>query len=158
MRTGQYKFLNAGVIYEGVNVNHNILTGEVEFSGEATSEKAQGYFAYMQLLNGYTKTVYMTHEEILKHAKRYSKSYNNESSAWKSNFDEMAMKTCTRKLLGHYGILSTDMVVALTSDHEADIERQLDNEITVNANSELIDIQAETANEPVQEQPAGPVF
>ncbi len=140
MRTGQYRFLNAGVIFEGVKVNRNILTGEIAFSGEPDSEKAQGYFAYMELMNGFSKTVYMTHTEIIRHAQRYSKSYNSANSAWKSNFDEMAMKTVTRMLLSKYGILSTDMISALTSDREEDIEDAVDREIANEANQEIIDV------------------
>jgi recombination protein RecT len=140
MRTGQYKILNAGLIYDGIKVNRNILTGEVEFSGEATSDKPQGYFAHMELLNGFKKTVYMTFDEVLRHAKRYSKSFGNENSAWKTNFDEMAMKTVIRKLLSHYGYLTTDMVAALTSDKDEDAESKVANEIAREANSEVIDV------------------
>jgi len=162
MRTGQYRFLNAGVIYEGVKVHRNILTGEITFSGEPTSEKAQGYFAYMELLNGFSKTVYMTKEEVIKHAQRYSKSYNTANSAWKSNFDEMAMKTVTRMLLSKYGILSTDMITALTSDRDEDIESAVEREIASEANQEVIDITTQVGPEEAEQPKAavneGPGF
>jgi recombination protein RecT len=156
MRTGQYKFLNAGVIYEGIKVKRNILTGEVEFAGEPTSDKAQGYFAYMELLNGYSKNVYMTHDEVLKHAKRYSKSFDNKNSAWKTNFEEMAIKTATRKLLSHYGFLSTEMVTALGNDQD-DVDLQMVDEIAANANKETIDIAATVTEEKAEEGTAPPV-
>ncbi|AFQ46284.1 recombinase RecT [Desulfosporosinus meridiei] len=170
MRTGQYKFLNAGVLLEGVKIKQNILTGEVEFTGEPTSTKAQGYFAYMQLTNGFTKTVYMTADEVLAHAKRYSKSFSYDSSAWKSNFDEMAIKTAMRKLLSHYGFLSTEMATALTSDKDEDAESRAANEIAQEANQEVVDIDAEPAagpevppapesqNDKVEHQSTGPDF
>jgi len=162
MRTGQYRFLNAGVIYEGVKVHRNILTGEITFSGEPTSEKAQGYFAYMELLNGFSKTVYMTHDEVVKHAQRYSKSYNTPNSAWKSNFDEMAMKTVTRMLLSRYGILSTDMISALTSDRDEDIEEAVQREIVNEANQEVIDITPQVRLDEAEQMettaPEGPGF
>lgn len=150
MRTGQYRFLNAGVVYEGVKIVRNILTGEVEFTGEPKSEKPQGYFAYMQLLNGFTKTVYMTHDEVARHAKRYSKSFHKETSAWKTNFEEMAIKTVLRKLLSHYGILSPDMIAALNSDSD-DAESTVAREIAENANSEYIDVQGEVTGEQAEE-------
>jgi recombination protein RecT len=163
MRTGQYKHLNAGVIYEGVDITRNILTGEIEFSGEPTSDKPQGYFAHLEMLNGFTKTVYMTKEEVLAHAKRYSKSFGHQNSAWKTNFDEMAQKTVIRKLLSKYGYLSTDMVSALSSDAE-----DIDEEIRQEANQEIIDVEydvqnteEEQASEPEQEPipiPKGPGF
>jgi recombination protein RecT len=145
MRTGQYKHLNAGVVYEGIKVNRNILTGEIEFLGEPTSDKPQGYFAYMELLNGFRKTVYMTQNEVLCHAKRYSKSFNYDSSAWKTNFEEMAIKTVLRRLLSKYGMLSTDLIAALTSDRDEDVENQVADEIEREANKELIDIELETS-------------
>jgi recombination protein RecT len=150
MRTGQYKYLNAGVINEGVRVNKNMLTGEIEFSGESASDKPQGYFAYMELLNGFSKTVYMTHAEVLSHAKRYSKSFGYDSSSWKSNFDEMAIKTVLRKLLSHYGIMSTDMVAAFTSvREEEDVETEVEWEVAAEANQEIIDVQSEAQEEEV---------
>ncbi len=144
MRTGQYRFLNAGVVYEGVRVKKNILTGEIAFEGEPTSDKPQGYFAYMELLNGFSKTVYMTRAEVEAHAKRYSKSYNNDSSAWKTNFDEMALKTVIRRLLSKYGILSTDMINALTSDSEPDIDEQISHEAN---HGETIDVEFHEAED-----------
>jgi len=153
MRTGQYRHLNAGVIYEGIEVHRNILTGEITFSGEPTSEKVQGYFAYMELLNGFSKTAYMTKEEVIKHAQCYSKSYNAQNSAWKTNFDEMAMKTVMRRLLSKYGILSTDMISALTADRD-DVESEVANEIANEANKETIDVEYDVSNNEAAEESA----
>lgn len=152
MRTAQYRYLNAGIVCEGVKVTQELLTGEVAFAGEPISQKAQGYFAHMQLLNGFTKTEYMTREQVLAHAKRYSKSWGRDSSAWTTNFDEMAMKTVTRRLLGHFGILSTDMVTALTSTHEEeDTETAVEREIAEQANGQVIDVMpTEVADVPRQ--------
>jgi len=154
MRTGQYKNLNAGVIYEGVKVHKDILTGEIIFSGEPTGNKPQGYFAHMELLNGFKKTVYMTHAEVVAHAKRYSKSFGHNNSAWSTNFEEMAIKTTLRRLLSKYGVLSTDMISALTHDHDEDeyIENQVAEEIEQNANKEVIDIESETETESEKEK------
>ena len=157
MRTGQYKHLNAGIIYEGIDITRNILTGEIEFSGEPSSDKPQGYFAHLEMLNGFTKTVYMTKEEMIAHAKRYSKSYNRSTSAWKTNFDEMAQKTAMRKLLSKFGYLSTEMISALSSDTE-----DIDDEIRQEANQEIIDVEydvqdTEEKQEPIP-IPKGPGF
>lgn len=142
MRTGQYKYLNAGIVYEGMKVKRDMLTGMVMFEGEPTSRKAIGYFAYMKLINGFEKVEYMTKDEVAAHAKRYSKSYGNDNSAWSSNFDEMALKTVIRRLLSKYGILSTDMVTALTSSHdEEDVESAVEQDIAENANGEIIDVE-----------------
>lgn len=139
MRTGQYRYLNAGVICEGVKIEKDVLTGEISVSGEPTSDKPQGYFAHMELLNGFRKTVYMTHAEVLAHAKRHSKSFGQKGSAWQTDFEAMAIKTMIRLLLSKYGILSTDMVSALTSDAE-DVEDRVETEIEMEANTEELDM------------------
>lgn len=140
LRSGQYRTLNANIVPEGIEVDEDLLTGEVTFSGERTSKKPQGYFAHMVLLNGFTKTLYMTKADVEDHAKRYSKSFAYDSSAWKTNFDQMAKKTVIRILLSHYGPMSTDMVTALTSsrDDEAD-EGDFDQEVQDKANGETIE-------------------
>lgn len=128
LRTGQYRHLNAGTIYEGVTVNRDILTGEISFSGEAKGTKAQGHFAHLELLNGFRKTVYMTAAEMLAHAKKYSKSFGKTDSAWTTSFEQMANKTMIRRLLSQYGILSVEMIAALTADSGDDTDLQADAE------------------------------
>ena len=60
MRTGQYRTINADVVYEGELRKANKLTGEIAFDGEKKSDKVVGYFCYFELLNGFSKTLYMT--------------------------------------------------------------------------------------------------
>ena len=141
MRTGQYKYLNAGVVYEGEYKSRDKLTGIVDLSGEKTSDTVVGYFAYMELINGFAKSVYWTIEEVTAHAKKFSKSYNSQSSAWKTNFDSMAIKTVIRNLLSKYGIMSIDMTTALTSDTDDEYRsaEEIRAEVRQNANTEVID-------------------
>lgn len=124
MRTNQYETINAGVICEGVTVERDILSGSIKFTGEAKSDKAIGYFAYFKLLNGFSKTLYMTEEEVIAHAKRYSRSFNQEGGAWKNNFEQMAIKTPLRALLSRYGIMSTEMQRAVDNEEEVADEIQ----------------------------------
>jgi recombination protein RecT len=120
MRTGQYACINADVVYEGELKSTEKLTGYIDLSGEKTSDKIVGYFAHFELLNGFRKTVYITLEDVTKHAKKFSKSLGSNSSSWKTDFDAMATKTPLRKLLGKYGILSVEMQKAFTFDHSDD--------------------------------------
>ncbi len=150
MRTGQYRYINADVVYEGELKSHNKITGELDLSGEATSFEVIGYFAYIETVNGFKKSIYWTKEKVEAHAKRYSKSYNSSNSAWKTNFEEMALKTLLRHLLSKYGVMSVDMVNAFTSDaDERTVEARVADEISENANNEVIDIESEP--EPVPE-------
>lgn len=59
-RSNQYRTINADVVYEGELRKVNKLTGEIAFDGDKTSDKVVGYFCYFELLNGFSKTLYMT--------------------------------------------------------------------------------------------------
>lgn len=133
LRTNQYKHLNAEAVYEGEYRTKNKLTGEFDLSGTPTSDKIIGYFAHLELMNGFSKTLYMSKEKVDAHAKKYSKAYGQPYGPWKVEFDAMAIKTVLRNLLGHYGYLSTDMVGAIADDTTAD---QVQDEIERKGNKE----------------------
>lgn len=133
IRTGQYKFLNADVVYEGEYRTRNKLTGEFDLSGTATSEKVIGYFAHFETHGGFSKTLFMSTERVTAHAKKYSKSFATEYSPWKTEFDAMATKTVLKGLLGHWGLLSIEMANAL--DSEDNVEDKVDKEIKAHANT-----------------------
>lgn len=141
MRSGQYKILNADVVYEGEFQSRDKLTGEISFDGTKTSDKIVGYFCYEELVNGFRKTFYMTVEEVAAHAKRYSKALknnkdvtvatlvklaeepfnpNSDKVGWLGNFHSMALKTVTRLLLAKFGYLSIEMNNALANDIDSD--------------------------------------
>lgn len=76
----------------------------------------------MRLVNGFEKTMYMTVGELEEHAGKYSVSYSydkrngKQSSPWTTNFDAMACKTVLKRLLNHWGILSTEMATVIQGD------------------------------------------
>ena len=75
MRTGAYRYINADVVYEGELVRHDKLTGEIEIDpAQRTSDKKVGYFAFIETLNGFRKTLYMSVEEVIRHAQQYSRA------------------------------------------------------------------------------------
>lgn len=119
MRTGAYRYINAGPVYEGELQKVDKLSGEVDLSGEPAGEDAPviGYFAYMETLNGFRKCLYWPNEKLLRHVKRYSDSYKSGSKIWKDNFEEMAIKTVLRYLLSHWGVMSTEMEQAFKADN-----------------------------------------
>ena len=120
-RTGQYTRLHAGKVYEGELRGFNPLTGE-PILGEKVSDEIIGYVAYMKLVNGFEKTLFMSKAEIEAHAEKYSQSYSYDkrsgrsNSPWSTNFDEMAAKTVLKKLLRTWGVLSADLVTAMAGD------------------------------------------
>ena len=126
MRSGQYRTLNSGAVREGQIADIDFITGEIQ-RGEKISDNVVGYVAYMRLINGFEKTLYMTVEELQAHAEKYSQSYaydirsGRKSSVWSTNFDAMAKKTVLKKLLNNFGIISIDQQsVALATALQAD--------------------------------------
>ena len=116
MRTGAYKYINAGVVYEGEFKSVDKLTGELDISGEAISDKVEGYFAYIETLNGFKKALYWNRTKVEAHAAKFSKTYKSSNSVWKTDFDAMAIKTVLRNLLSHYGFMSVEMATALAAE------------------------------------------
>lgn len=116
-RTGLYKTLNSNIVREGEIRGVDVITGEI-VRGEKISDKTVGYVAYMELLNGFRKSLYMTVEEIQKHAQKYSQSYaydlksGKKSSVWSTNFDAMAKKTVMKLLLNNWGLITLNSALA----------------------------------------------
>ena len=142
-RTGQYKYINAGIVYEGELRTVDKLSGMIDFGGEKKSDKVVGYFCYFKLLNGFEKTLYVSIEDMAAYALHYSPSFKRDPKkkpiptvaelielankntfskevGWEGNFNEMAQKTCVRQLLSKYGCMSIEMMnVASRDDEEA---------------------------------------
>lgn len=133
MRTGQYKTINADYVYEGELRTVNRLSGEVALDGKKTSDKIVGYFCYFELLNGYSKTLFMSVEDMASYAKRYAPGIKTETTVadlikkandgttsktvgWEGNFNDMALKTVIRRVLSKYGYLSIKMQNAISAD------------------------------------------
>jgi recombination protein RecT len=174
MRTGQYRTINADTVYEGELRKVNKLTGEISFDGEKQSDKVIGYFAYIELLNGFSKTLYMTVEQIAIHAKRWSSNLKNKKEVtveslmalanlpvidtqtvgWQKNFHGMAIKTVIRLLISKYGFLSIEMQNALTSETDESAEDNTDNRTDTEFNISEVQYEEVHGNENIPAQPA----
>ncbi len=128
IRTGQYKFINATEIREG-EIRHNKITGEVIFNGEKPDAPIVGYMSYLELVNGFTASLYMTEEQIEQHATRFSQTYKNDkqnksaTSKWSDPLARptMCKKTVLKLLLGTYGLMTTEFAKALDSDNDDEV-------------------------------------
>jgi len=117
IRSGQYRTINTSEVYEGELVKYSRVTGECEIDeSQKKSEKIVGYVAYFKLVTGFEKYLYMSREEVEKHALKYSQTYKKGFGKWKDDFDSMAKKTVLKLLLSKFGILSVDIQNALTFD------------------------------------------
>ena len=151
MRTGQYKNINADVVYEGEMVGRDKLSGAIDLSGEKVSEKVVGYFAHFETVNGFSKTLFMSLGEMAGYALKFSPSFKRNAEknplptvdalcdmandqavngpqqgkvGWEGDFNSMAIKTVLRRLLSKYGYLSIEMMSALAEDESSAVEQR----------------------------------
>lgn len=182
MRTGKYETINADVVYEGELKGYDKVTGNLDLSGNRTSNTPIGYFAYFKMKNGLTKLLYMSLDDVCIYAKQYSPtvkfskditaeklkqmalaqaaSGSTEGVGWKSNFESMAIKTVLRRLLSKWGELSIESNdnIANIDEAPATAIEQRDTEFA--EAKEIIDVDAETGEikQPAAgEQGAAPV-
>lgn len=144
MRSGQYRDLDTIEVRQGEFLGRDESTGKPMFKfitdeEERESRPVIGYLAYFELLTGFKASVYWSKERVIKHANRYSRSFDEKllkkyevyeqtgegmtvdqlkecSSPWYSNFDGMAEKTVLKQLLSKKGILSVELVKAFEAE------------------------------------------
>lgn len=137
-RSGQFKRLVALPVYKKQLIKKDFING-FEFDWEKEPEEGElpiGYYAYFKLMNEFSAELYMTHEEINAHAKKYSQTYRTyldkkakgqwAQSVWAENFEAMALKTVTKLLLSKQAPLSVEMQQAVLADQAVvkDVENQ----------------------------------
>ena len=131
IRSGQFQAINVTDVREGELQDFDLLTGETRFVAKPCRDKLPiiGYVAYFRLTNGFSKSLYMTREEVEAHGIRYSKAYKydkkngKQGSKWTTDFDAMAKKTVLKLLLSKYAPLSVEMQNAVKSDQAVIDER-----------------------------------
>lgn len=156
MRSGEFKNIIDEVVYEGQLVSKNKFTGEYVFDEDAkTSDKMIGVMARFDLINGYSKTIYWSMEEIEAHARKFSQAFKRgNGSPWQSDFEAMAKKTVLKSLLNKYAPKSVAMQSAIRFDqakvvlNSEDIDdlntdafeaEYVDNEVATEATQEEVD-------------------
>lgn len=115
-RSGQFKTISACQVYEGQLIESNPLLGHTFDFKRKTSDKIIGFAGYFQLINGFEKTIYMTVDEMNAHGLRFSKTFKNDSSLWKTDFVNMGCKTVIKLLLSKFAPLSIEMQKAVITD------------------------------------------
>ena len=124
-RSGQFKNIIDEVVYDGQLVRKNRFTGEYEFDEDARlrdesgkpTEKVIGYMARMDLINGFSKTIFWTKEEVEAHANKFSQAFRaKKGTPWVSDFDAMARKTVLKALFAKYAPKSVAIQNAIKFD------------------------------------------
>lgn len=156
-RSGQYVDIGAKTVYEGELEYENRLLDKFRF-GERTGYKVIGYLAYFRLTNGFEKMLFMELDDMIAHAKKYSKNYKGGTDKWGlTDFNTMAEKTVLKRLLSKYGPLSIEsiqMSQALSNDGSV-ISMNKDGDFDVNFDGETIDAEYE---EPAAEEHGGDTY
>lgn len=156
-RSGQFKNIIDEVVYEGQLVKKNKFTGEYVFDEDAkVSDKVIGVMARMDLVNGFSKTIFWTIEEVEAHANKFSQAFRSGyNSPWKTDFEAMARKTVLKALFAKYAPKSVAMQEAIKFDQGVvkvkdsleeddlvidafDVE-YIDNEPSSDVNTEVVD-------------------
>lgn len=126
LRSGQYKNIDVVSVKRGELKKHNPITGEIDLDPITDPEEREnaetiGFYAYFEMLNGFTKRIYWSVEKMRNHAIKYSKGYasdlknKTQYTYWSKDFDSMAYKTMIKQLL-KFGVLSVEMQSAMSSD------------------------------------------
>ncbi|MFF1032032.1 recombinase RecT [Streptococcus pyogenes] len=147
-RSGQYKNINAGIVYKSQLISYNPLFEELILDFSKPQDEIVGYFAAFKLLNGFEKVSFWTVEKVTAHGKKFSKSF--ASGPWKTDFDAMAQKTILKDILSKYGPLSVEMQKAIEEDNQ-DSTISTPKDITpqeANSLDDLIDHQSEKKDAP----------
>ena len=127
-RSGQFKRLVALPVYKNQLLKKDFING-FEFDWEQEPEKDEnpiGYYAYFKLVNDFSAELYMIHDDIVKHAQRYSQTFKKGFGVWHDNFEAMALKTVMKLLLSKQAPLSVEMQQAVLADQAVvkDVENQ----------------------------------
>lgn len=115
-RSGQFSRIAATPVYDGQLISENPLLGyEFDWSVKPSGDPI-GYVAFFKLINGFTAELYMSKEEVMKHANKYSQTAKKGFGVWKDQFEAMALKTVLKLLLSKQAPLSIDMQKAQMAD------------------------------------------
>ena len=124
MRTGQYKRMNARTINAEAFDGYDEI-GEPKINRGALDDTrpVAGYFFGFQTVTGFTKSVYWPLARTLEHAKKYSQSYRGGyDGPWKTNQDQMGLKTAVKDGISHWGVMSVQLQRAIIEDQGAKLD------------------------------------
>lgn len=139
IRTGRYRYLNVFPIFEGQEVKEDVFKGIHTIDGFKTSDTIIGYMLAFEMISGYAKTFYMTWDEIMAHGKKYSRSFEDPRSPWKTETQKMARKTVLRMGLQQYGYFDPFDYQMMSEE-----EQLLDEDTALPEPEDVIDVEANT--------------
>jgi len=168
IRSGQYETIHNAEVYKDEIKSHNPITGQTLFNDPETyqmrrtgkPEDVAGFYAMFKLTAGFRVSAYMTMDEVMAHAKKFSKAYqydlkkNKKSSVWSTDPVSMGKKTVIKQLLSKYGIMSVEMQDAFCAENDSFETAQVSAEAAINSDmgAEVVDAEFVPAQQ-AQETP-----
>lgn len=137
-RTGQLSDIYAYTVYSNdeFDIEYGLdrtLKHKPAFTNSDGRGEIVGFYSVAILKDGTRAFEYMTKREVIEHEEKYRKG-NFKNDIWNKNFEEMSLKTVTKKMLKWLPI-SVEMIENLRKDEQI---HKLD-EKTNEVNSEYID-------------------
>lgn len=124
-RSGQIRNINCDIVYKEEFLRYDKVYGTLHLTDEQVdSGEVVGYFASLELINGFRKMIFWKKEKVVAHAQKYSKTYDKSTgdfkpgTPWSTEFDAMAQKTLIKELLSKYAPLSVELQEAIMADNE----------------------------------------
>lgn len=172
IRSGQYKTIHCSEIYADELKSYNPITNAIEFNDPSEfkmrysknpEQHVVGHYAFFELVTGFAKADYMTHEQAMEHGKRFSEGYKydlgnkKKTSLWSTNPIAAGNKTVLKRLLTRFGIMSVEIRDTIErekrlGEFDADsdeMKKKIENEqATIPADFEPENGQPEEAPEP----------
>ncbi len=112
VRSGQCKNVINEPVREGELIEYDKFTGVAKFKdNHDPSKPIIGFMAKFELTNGFEKSLYMTKEEVIAHATRYSQSYRKQNGTWKDDFEAMGLKTVLKRLITKFAPKSLERII-----------------------------------------------
>lgn len=149
-RSGEVEVIQAHVVYENdeFQCEYGLEPKLTHKPADTDRGEAIKVYAIFKTKSGGYGFEVMSMEDVRKHAAKYSKSYTNSFSPWKTNFEEMAKKTVLKKVL-KYAPLKSDFVRATVQDETiktglSEDMYEVPNETIIEADFEEIKVDGET--------------
>lgn len=144
-RSGEVTMINAQVVYENDEFEYELGLDQKlrHIPAKKNRGKPEYYYGVFKTKSGASGFQVMSYEDVLEHAKKFSKSYNAKSGRfsgpWESDFNSMAKKTCLLAAL-KYAPKKSDFVKAIVNDNS--VKSSISEDMSSVNNDDVIDVEA----------------
>lgn len=144
-RSGEVTMINAQVVYENDEFEYELGLDQKlrHIPAKKNRGKPEYYYGVFKTKSGASGFQVMSYEDVLEHAKKFSKSYNAKSGKfsgpWESDFNSMAKKTCLLAAL-KYAPKKSDFVKAIVNDNS--VKSRISEDMSSVNNDDVIDVEA----------------